>query len=96
MPVLAGRIRPCAPRRATEDPAENTGAAYEVHTHTSTKQVTKDFKGIKTETRTGHDHRWTRRRLRVVQRPRRRSRSSRRAATSAASRAADLFPVLAG
>jgi hypothetical protein len=57
MPVLAGRIRPRAPRRATEDPAENTGAAYEVHTHTSTKQVTKDFKLIKTETRTGHDHR---------------------------------------
>jgi len=46
---------------STEDPAENTGAAYEVHAHTSTKQVTvlldKDFKVIKTETDTGRHHR---------------------------------------
>ena len=44
----------------TEDPAENTGAAYEVHAHTSTEQVTvlldKDFKVIKTQTNTGHGH----------------------------------------
>jgi hypothetical protein len=44
----------------TEDPAENTGAAYEVHVHTSSKQVTvlldKDFNVVKTETRTGHRH----------------------------------------
>jgi hypothetical protein len=44
----------------TEDPGENTGAAYEVHAHTSTKQVTvlldKDFKVIKTETNTGRHH----------------------------------------
>jgi hypothetical protein len=46
---------------STEDPAENTGAAYEVHAHTSSKQVTvlldKDFKVVKTETRTGRPHR---------------------------------------
>ena len=46
---------------STEDPAENTGAAYEVHAHTSTKQMTvlldKDFKVVKTETRTGRHHR---------------------------------------
>jgi hypothetical protein len=41
----------------TEDPAENTGAAYEVHAHTSTGEVTvlldKSFKVVKQETHTG-------------------------------------------
>lgn len=41
----------------TEDPAESTGAAYEVHAHTSSGEVTvlldKDFKVVKQETHTG-------------------------------------------
>jgi hypothetical protein len=40
-----------------EDPAENTGAAYEVHAHTSSGEVTilldKSFKVVKTETHAG-------------------------------------------
>jgi hypothetical protein len=44
----------------TEDPAENTGAAYEVHAHTSSGEVTvlldKDFKVVKTETHAGGRH----------------------------------------
>ena len=44
----------------TEDPAENTGAAYEVHAHKGASFVTvlldKDFKVVKTETHTGHRH----------------------------------------
>lgn len=42
----------------TEDPAENTGAAYEVHAHKGTSFITilldKDFKVVTTETNTRH------------------------------------------
>ena len=45
---------------STEDPAENTGAAYEVHAHKGTSFITilldKDFKVVKTETNTRHQH----------------------------------------
>jgi uncharacterized membrane protein YkoI len=44
----------------TEDPAENTGAAYEVHARKGTSFITilldKDFKVVKTETDAGHHH----------------------------------------
>jgi hypothetical protein len=44
----------------TEDPAENTGAAYEVHAHKGTSFITitldKDFKVVKTETNTRQHH----------------------------------------
>lgn len=43
---------------STEDPAENTGAAYEVDAHKGTSFITvlldKDFKVVKTETNTRH------------------------------------------
>jgi hypothetical protein len=45
----------------TEDAAENTGAAYEVHAHTSSGEVTVlldgDFNVVKTETHTGRHSR---------------------------------------
>jgi hypothetical protein len=44
----------------TEDPAENTGAAYEVHAHKGTSFITilvdKDFNVVKMETSTDHHH----------------------------------------
>src|SRR3954447_736626 len=59
--VKAAVSGPTIDSATTEDPAESTGAAYEVHAHTTSGELTvlldKSFKVIKTETHADGHHR---------------------------------------